>query len=122
MTNREKFIEEIAAILTKDNKKIEDKLSTEAFNYWNEIIGKKAILGGVTKVGIEILDWLIKSTSVNTEYFSAKEIAEGIFSSARAVSGAARKLVADKYLIKEGGNPVRYKVTDKGKQILEKGD
>ena len=45
----------------------------------------------------------------------AKEIAEGMFISSRAVSGAMRKLVTDGFVEKVGQDPVMYSLTEKGK-------
>ena len=47
----------------------------------------------------------------------AKEIAEGMFISSRAVSGAMRKLVTDGFVEKVGQDPVIYSITEKGKNI-----
>jgi predicted transcriptional regulator len=47
----------------------------------------------------------------------AKEIAEGMFISSRAVSGAMRKLVTDGFVEKVGQDPVMYILTEKGKNI-----
>jgi predicted transcriptional regulator len=49
--------------------------------------------------------------------FKAKDIAEGLFISSRAVSGAIRKLVTDGYVEKVGQDPTIYSITDKGKNI-----
>lgn len=45
----------------------------------------------------------------------AKDIAEGLFISSRAVSGSVRKLVTDGYVEKVGQDPVIYALTEKGK-------
>jgi predicted transcriptional regulator len=49
--------------------------------------------------------------------FKAKDIAEGLFISSRAVSGAIRKLVTDGYVEKVGQDPVIYSITEEGKNI-----
>ena len=47
----------------------------------------------------------------------ARAIAEGLFISSRAVSGAMRKLVTDGFVEKVGQDPVIYSITDNGKNI-----
>ena len=46
--------------------------------------------------------------------FTSKEIAEGLFTSGRSISGSMRKLVNDEYVEKIGTNPVQYALTEKG--------
>lgn len=113
MTNREKFIEEIDTLIEKFNV----SLSIEANTYFAELKDGKASVGGLTETGKAILEWLNEDARVNA-YFSAKSIGEGLFASSRVISGAARKLVTDGYLEKEGKNPVTYKITTSGRQVL----
>ena len=47
----------------------------------------------------------------------AREVAEGLVISSRAVSGAFRKLVSDGFVEKVGQDPVIYVLTDKGKNF-----
>ena len=49
--------------------------------------------------------------------WKARDIAEGLFISSRAVSGAMRKLVTDGFVEKVGQDPVIYSITDNGKNI-----
>jgi predicted transcriptional regulator len=49
--------------------------------------------------------------------WKARDIAEGLFISSRAVSGAMRKLVTDGFVEKVGEDPVVYSLTDLGKTI-----
>lgn len=52
-----------------------------------------------------------------TPMWKARDIAEGMFISSRAVSGAMRKLVTDGFVEKVGQDPVIYSITDNGKNI-----
>lgn len=52
-----------------------------------------------------------------TPMWKARDIAEGLFISSRAVSGAMRKLVTDGFVEKVGQDPVIYSLTDNGKNI-----
>ena len=47
----------------------------------------------------------------------ARDIAEGLFISSRAVSGAMRKLVSDGFVEKVGQDPTIYSLTNNGKII-----
>lgn len=113
MTNREQFIKEIITLL--DNYQV--SLSPEASAYWAELQGGKASIGGLTEHGRAILEWLSDPARANN-FYSAKEIGEGLFTSSRVISGAARKLITDGYLEKEGKNPVTYKLTNDGRFVL----
>ena len=50
--------------------------------------------------------------------YKAKDIAEELFTSSRAVSGALRKLVTDGFVEKLGSDPVIYNITEKGKNFI----
>ena len=52
-----------------------------------------------------------------TPMWKARDIAEGLFISSRAVSGAIRKLVTDGFVEKVGQEPVIYSLTENGKNI-----
>lgn len=64
-----------------------------------------------TETGLQILEYLQKA---NTKNLKAKDIAEGMVTSSRQISGAIRKLVNDGYVSKIGQNPVIYSLTEKG--------
>lgn len=53
----------------------------------------------------------------DTPMWKARDIAEGLFISSRAVSGAMRKLVTDGFVEKVGQDPTIYSLTDSGKTI-----
>lgn len=112
MTNREKFIFEVEQVLKQS-----EFLSEEALAYFEELKNGKASMGGLTDNGRAILEWLNEPKRKN-EFFSAKLIGEGLFTSSRVVSGAARKLITDGYLEKEGKNPVTYRITAEGHNVL----
>lgn len=52
----------------------------------------------------------------------AKDIAEGMGSTSKTVSGSIRKLVSDGYVEKMGTNPVVYMITDKGINVNFEGE
>lgn len=49
--------------------------------------------------------------------YKARDIAEGMSLSSKAVSGAMRKLVTDGYVEKVGKDPVVYMISEKGKNV-----
>lgn len=114
MTNREKFIEEIENSLHSEGGLL---LSADARLYFEELKGGKASIGGMTEIGKAVLTWVFNAGPHGT-FYSAKTIGEGLFTSSRVVSGAARKLIADGYLEKEGKNPVMYAITADGHNFL----
>lgn len=91
-------------------------MNDEAMVYWNalknEIEEEKPAF---TDSGKLILQFLKEHTEVDT--WKAKDIAEGLFISSRAVSGAIRKLVNDGYVEKIGKDPTIYAITENGKNI-----
>jgi len=115
MTNREQFIQEIEHSLNSDGGLI---LSTGARQYFEELKNGKASVGGLTEAGEKILIWINENTTKDQVLFSSKAIGEGLFIHSRNVCGAARKLVTDGYLYKEGKNPVCYGITQEGRMVL----
>jgi len=67
-----------------------------------------------TENGKNILKWLQENP---VTMYKAKDIAEGLVCSSKAVSGAMRKLVADGYVEKMGKSPTVYMITEQGKNI-----
>lgn len=51
------------------------------------------------------------------QMYKARDIAEGMGITSKAVSGAMRKLVSDGYVEKVGKDPVVYTITEKGKNV-----
>ena len=49
--------------------------------------------------------------------FTSKEIAEAFFTSGRSIAGSMRKLVLDKFVSKEGKDPIRYSLTEAGRSL-----
>ena len=84
--------------------------------YWEALKGKveedKPIF---TDNGKLILQYL--KDHQETPMWKARDIAEGLFISSRAVSGAIRKLVTDGFVEKVGQEPVIYSLTENGKNI-----
>ena len=91
-------------------------MSEDARLYWEAFCGTtEAEKPMFTDNGKLILKWMQENTSDPMP--RAKDIAEGLFISSRAVSGAMRKLVTDGFVEKVGQDPVIYSITEKGKNI-----
>lgn len=68
----------------------------------------------LTDTGLEILEYMQSADISNAK---AKDLADGMGSASRKISGALRKLVADGFVDKMGQNPVIYNLTDFGKSF-----
>ena len=66
----------------------------------------------ITDNGKIILDYMQKT---DVTLLKARDIADGLVISSRAVSGSLRKLVTDGFCEKVGTDPVVYTLTEKGK-------
>lgn len=92
------------------------KMSEDAGLYWEAFCGKdEGEKPMFTDNGKLILKFLQDNT--DTPMWKARDIAEGLFISSRAVSGAMRKLVTDGFVEKVGQDPVIYSLTENGKNI-----
>jgi predicted transcriptional regulator len=84
--------------------------------YWEALKGKaEEDKPMFTENGKLILQYL--KDHQETPMWKARDIAEGLFISSRAVSGAIRKLVTDGFVEKVGQEPVIYSLTENGKNI-----
>lgn len=115
MSKKQEFINFIEMVLNEN--KI-DELPENVRLYWDAFRGadengEKPLF---TDNGKLILKFLQEHT--DTPMWKARDIAEGLFISSRAVSGAMRKLVTDGFVEKVGENPVIYSITDNGKNII----
>ena len=116
MTKKQDFINFINDVFSDanigpDHMSENVRLSWEAF-CGNDDVEKPMF----TDNGKIILDYLQKN--LDTPMWKARDIAEGLFISSRAVSGAMRKLVTDGFVEKVGQDPVVYAITEKGKTIV----
>ena len=115
MTKKEEFVKYVEALIDATNE-FPVEMSEDARIYWEAFKGKveedKPLF---TDNGKLILKHLQDNQDV--PMWKAKDIAEGLFISSRAVSGAMRKLVSDGFVEKVGQDPVIYTLTENGKTI-----
>lgn len=113
MTKKEEFIKYVEDLIDGNHY----EMSENAKTYWEAFKGKaeeeKPLF---TDNGKLILKFLQENTE--TETWKAKDIAEGLCISSRAVSGAMRKLVSDGFVEKMGQDPVLYSITNNGRNIV----
>ena len=114
MSKRSEFICYVEELM---NNLPDIEMSAEAKSYWEALKGgndnEKPAFTDNGKLIMKYLQELPEGTPM----MKAKEIAEGMFISSRAVSGAMRKLVTDGYVEKIGQDPVMYLLTEKGKKV-----
>ena len=114
MTKKQKFIEAIDdAFFSKIDI---NEIDPDIVAYWTALKGGESSKPTFTDNGKLIIQYL-QTLPEGTPMMKAKEIAEGMFISSRAVSGAMRKLVTDGFVEKVGESPVMYALTDAGKNI-----
>lgn len=116
MSKKQEFIDWVkevmeVAMVDSDSMPENVRLYWEAFQGTNET--EKPLF---TDNGKMILRFLQEHQ--DKTMWKAREIAEGLFTSPRGVSGAMRKLVADNFCEKMGENPIIYTLTEKGKNFV----
>ena len=115
MTKKEEFIKYVEELIDATSEH-PVSMSEDAQLYWEAFKGKvEEDKPMFTENGKLILQHLKDNQS--TPMWKARDIAEGLFISSRAVSGAIRKLVTDGFVEKVGQDPVIYSLTEKGKTV-----
>ena len=120
MTNKEifiKIVQEMVFDLDNLNEFFSDEEITKAIDFWEDLKNDKIKnSNAITENGKKLLSWMQKNINVMSNIFTSKEAAEALFTSGRSIAGSMRKLVNDGYVEKIDKNPVRYSLTEKGKQ------
>lgn len=112
MTKKQEFINFVSDYMNEMKNDMPENVSL----YWEAFCGKDDVEKPMfTDNGKVILQYLQNNT--DTPMWKARDIAEGLFISSRAVSGAMRKLVTDGFVEKVGQDPVVYAITEAGKNI-----
>lgn len=119
MTNKECFIKKIDELLNDCPDFFgQTEESEKALAYFEELKSTKK--GGskeITENGVKVLQFMQDNWEKYNNVLKAKDIAEGLFTSGKSVSGSMRKLVSDGYVEKIGKDPVTYAITEKGKSF-----
>lgn len=112
MSKKVEFIEFVENIMNETNAEMSEGVQL----YWDAFKGSNTDEKPIfTDNGKIILQYM--KDNQNIPMWKSKDIAEGLFISSRAVSGAMRKLVTDEFVEKVGQDPVIYTLTQKGKEI-----
>ena len=123
MNKRDAFIQVIETVLSKPEviDSFSQEIWTNAIDFWKEFLNNKPKESGinVTENGVKILAWMCANKENLSNVFTSREIAEGLFTSGRSVSGAMRKLASDGYVQKVGQNPAQYSLTEQGMQFAD---
>lgn len=123
MSKRDAFIQVIETVLNKPEviDSFPQEIRTEAIDFWKEFLDNKPKRSGIsiTENGVKILRWMSANKESLSNVFTSREVAEGLFTSGRSVSGAMRKLTSDGYVQKVGQNPVQYSLTEQGEQFVD---
>ena len=115
MSKKQEFINYVEALIDATSE-YPVEMSEDARIYWEAFKGVEEVDKPLfTDNGKLILQFL--QNNQTTPMWKSRDIAEGLFVSSRAVSGAMRKLVTDGYVEKVGQDPVVYALTEKGKNI-----
>lgn len=109
------FVEQLMEVAGIDTKS--DGIPESVNLFWESFKGQDEVDKPLfTDNGKLILTFL--KDHQDTVMWKARDIAEEMFISSRAVSGAMRKLVTDGFVEKIGKEPVVYSLTDAGKNII----
>lgn len=109
---KQEFIDFLNALIMAAPEVANEKMTDNVKAYIDTLMNSKNDKPEITDNGKIILDYMQKA---NLPMLKAKDIAEGLFISSRAVSGSLRKLVNDGFCEKVGTDPVVYTLTEKGK-------
>lgn len=108
MKGKNDFIDYVKTIVK------EEELTEEALKFWNYFKENKDVEKPLfTENGKKIFIFL--KNNLDKDLWKAKEIADQMGISSRAVSGAIRKLVSDGFVEKVSVDPIIYTLTELGK-------
>lgn len=118
MTDKELFLDYVGRIIEEFDKDITKTAHGEQVRrYWKVLLDGEETDKKVTENGQKILIFMQENEEAMNNIFTSKEIAEALFVSGRSISGSMRKLFGDGYINKEGNNPVKYSLTDLGRNL-----
>lgn len=112
MTKQEKFV----AFINNTNIMDKDGIDPEILDFWIDLKSTpRATSISLTNNGMKILTTMkLDSNAI----WSAADIAKISDMTPRSVSSSIRKLVTDELVEKQSSEPVTYKLTTKGKEII----
>ena len=114
MSKKSEFIKYVEELM---NNLPDITMSEDAESYWDALKGANDVEKPMFTDNGKLIMKYLQELPIGTPMMKAKDIAEGMFISSRAVSGAMRKLVTDGFIEKVGQDPVMYSLTDKGRNV-----
>ena len=112
MSKKEKFVEMVEGLFAEM-----EEVDQDILDYFETVKQKKTTKKvEMTDNGKAIIGYMQDTYEETENKFLSKDIAEGLFTSSRSVSGAMRKLVTDGYVDKSDDSPIVYSLTDLGKE------
>ena len=115
MSKKSEFIDYVRALRAAASDEI--LISEDAQAYWEALCGGNSDDKPTFTDNGKLIMKYLQELPADAPMMKAKEIAEGMFVSSRAVSGAMSKLVTDGFVEKVGQDPVMYALTDAGRKI-----
>ena len=117
MTKKEAFIDLVNYFFEDNDVRFENDEKFQLAKKFFEDFKNNKIKnsGAMTENGKKLLSWMQENVDTMTNLFTSKEAAEALFTSGRSIAGSMRKLVSDGYVEKTGKDPVRYSLTEVGK-------
>ena len=112
---KQEFLDFLNALMKAAPDVAEELMTDNIKAYIDALMDSKNDKPELTDNGKVILDYMQKS---DVPMLKARDVAEGLFISSRAVSGSLRKLVNDGFCEKVGQDPVVYALTDKGRNYI----
>ena len=109
---KQEFLDFLNALMKAAPDVAEELMTDNIKAYIDALMDSKNDKPELTDNGKVILDYMQKS---DVPMLKARDVAEGLFISSRAVSGSLRKLVNDGFCEKVGQDTVVYALTDKGR-------
>ena len=114
MTKRQEFVQFVDALIAQYHGNVPIPENVKIYLDALRENGEQEEKPEFTDNGKMILQYL---QTIPEGMYKARDIAEGLFTSSKCVSGAMRKLVTDGFVEKVGQDPVMYALTDAGRKI-----
>ena len=112
MSKKDKFVEMVEGLFAEM-----EEVDQDVLDYFETVKQKKATKKvEMTDNGKAIIGHMQSFYKEADNKFLSRDIADGLFTSSRSVSGAMRKLVTDGYVDKNDDSPIVYSLTDLGKE------
>lgn len=113
---KEKFIDMIKSLMEMGTAQ-GMTYDPDALKFWEMLqVSNDTTKPLFTDKGKELM--LFLQSKENGSYFTAKQIADELFTTSRSVSGSIRGLVTDGYVEKISLNPTVYQLTEQGRKAI----